>query len=401
MYPQQQFHLPEGLGGGSLMFGEKHRLTVTPRRERVGLVALRRAALLIAMALPAMAATCGGGGSHTSDVPGSLRSKSIGVVSLADVSTLEFRYLLHKSYGIDTSRKSSEVTFLEASGDSLVNQLASGKLDAALLPPAAAYARIQAKREPDTRVSQAVADLIGGPVAESALVSYPDVIDKKSAAIEELDRLLTQSVTYEDANKSSIFAAVAKARSVDADVARWAGERQALPLGDLSSGRQEAMARTLQMALDVGDIDAAPDIASGLFKAGQPTTNPAPGGRITVSLALLDDVSHRAATYAIEQGIVSSTKIDVSVTYLTPRALAQAAATRQYDVIEASPLILVLGPVSGIPVAVVSAGVEDKDSTLLFLSDGPAATSTPELTPPRATPTMSPSPTPISLQGGA
>lgn len=331
-----------------------------------------RATLLLALlALPALASTCGGQSSRKDSGLGGLQGKTIGVVSLADVSTLELRYLLHESYGLDTSRKASAVAITEVAPESIASRLTAGLLDAALFPPDVAYPLAVKGTPPASHVSQEAANAAGGVVAESLLLSYRDVIDQKAEAIAELDRVLAQSVTYEDANRSSVFDAVAAALSQDSDEIRWQADRMKLPLGDLSKGAQDSIARTWAMAAAVGDIATVPDISSLIFDPGKRAPNAQAGGRVTMSLALLDDPARRAALYAIEQGMVTSSKIDISITYVSARALGEAATTKLYDVVEASPLVISSN--TSLPFVIVSAGAEDSDGALLYLSPKPGA----------------------------
>jgi len=330
-----------------------------------------RATLLLAwLVLPALAATCGGHSSRKDSGLAALRGKNIGVVSLTDVSTLELRYLLHDRYGLNTSRKAGTVTISEVAPESIAGRLAAGQLDAALLPLDAAYAQAVGQGAPPaSHVSQEAADAAGGMVAESVLLSYRDVVDQKADGIAELDRLLAQSVAYGDANRSSVFDAVAAALSQDSDEIRWQADRLKLPLGDLSKGAQDSIVRTWRMAAAVGDIATVPDITSVIFDPGKRAPNAQAGGRVTISLALLDDPSRRAALSAIEQGIVASSKIDISITYLSARALAEAATTKLYDVVEASPLIVSSN--TSLPFVIVSAGAQDIDGALLYISTKP------------------------------
>lgn len=90
------------------------------------------------------------------------------------------------------------------------------------------------------------------------------------------------------------------------------------------------------------------------------------GGRVTITLALLDDGARRSALYAIEQGIVTSDAVDLAVSYLTPSALIDATAAGQYDIIEASPLALVGPGASDVGLRLLSLGELDIDGTLLF-----------------------------------
>jgi ABC-type nitrate/sulfonate/bicarbonate transport system substrate-binding protein len=92
----------------------------------------------------------------------------------------------------------------------------------------------------------------------------------------------------------------------------------------------------------------------------------AQAGRVTVSLALLDDPARHAAMYAIEHAIVTSEAIDVIPTYLSQSNLDEALAARQYDVVEAR-LLAVPGAVEeGLGLTIVSAGLRDLGGTLLI-----------------------------------
>jgi NitT/TauT family transport system substrate-binding protein len=99
----------------------------------------------------------------------------------------------------------------------------------------------------------------------------------------------------------------------------------------------------------------------------------APGaqtGRVTISLALLDDPGRHAALYAIERAIVSSDAIDVIPTYLSQSDLDGALAARQYDAVEAR-LLAVPGAIDqGLDLAIVSAGLRDLGGTLLIARAG-------------------------------
>jgi len=94
------------------------------------------------------------------------------------------------------------------------------------------------------------------------------------------------------------------------------------------------------------------------------------GDRLTISLALFDNVGHRAALYAIEQGIVTSPTVDLVVTYLSPSVIEEAARSKQYDVVETTPLAVPAGTAEDFPFVVLSAGLEESDGTFLFVAAG-------------------------------
>ena len=92
------------------------------------------------------------------------------------------------------------------------------------------------------------------------------------------------------------------------------------------------------------------------------------GDRVAISLAVLDDVGHRAALYALDQRLVTSTTVDLVMTYLPTSALDEAARSKQYDVVETTALAAPAGAAEGFEFVILSAGLQDLDGTLLFVS---------------------------------
>jgi ABC-type nitrate/sulfonate/bicarbonate transport system substrate-binding protein len=328
---------------------------------------LRAVLVLVLLLLPAAAATCGKSGTNDSSLA-DLRGKTIAVVSLLDMSTLELRYVLQQKLGLDASRNTADVTISEVAPESMAGRLTAGLLDAALLPPDVAYTW---GSPPASHISREAGDEAGGPLAASALVSYWDVVEQKGDAIAELDRLLARSATYLEANRSSVLEAVATAQGLDLEQLRWRADRLDLPLGDLSAETTDSIVRTWRMAAAVGDLPAVPDVTGLVFSPRARGADAGSLGRATISLALLDDPTRRVGLYAIEQGIAASDTIDVNVSYLSARALAEAASTRQYDVVEVSPLVVSSN--ASLPLVIVSAGALDVDGALLYLAAGPNA----------------------------
>ena len=92
------------------------------------------------------------------------------------------------------------------------------------------------------------------------------------------------------------------------------------------------------------------------------------GDRVTISLAILDDVGHRAALYALDQRLTTSTTVDLVVTYLPASALDEAARSKQYDVVESTAIAVPAGAADDFSFVILSAGLQDLDGTLLFVS---------------------------------
>ena len=198
----------------------------------------------------------------------------------------------------------------------------------------------------------------------SVLLTYRDETTAHSDALGEARRMLRESTSYYEANHSDVLKAIVRRQSFDKEYVDWQSDRQRVVLGDASRGVQQALLALWGAAVDVGDITEPPTLDEALFrdqggKRGE-------GGRRTVSVAVFDDALHRAALYAIAQGFVQSSLVDLDITYLPQSGLAQAIDAREYDVVEASPILVAIDKGSRLDLVVLSGAVEDIDSTLLF-----------------------------------
>ena len=64
---------------------------------------------------------------------------------------------------------------------------------------------------------------------------------------------------------------------------------------------------------------------------------PAPGvvgDRVTISIGVRDDPGHRAALYALDERIVTSSTIDLVISYLPPSEIEAAGRSGRFDVVE-------------------------------------------------------------------
>jgi ABC-type nitrate/sulfonate/bicarbonate transport system substrate-binding protein len=322
--------------------------------------------------LAALAYGCGSGSSAVqlglSDAA-ELEGGSVGVVAGESIPALALRYLLSEKYSLDLERDGGDVTLLDAPADTLVASLKEREADAVILPVEATYTALE---DSDLRVltpvSEEIVTVAGAPIMATVLVS--NALDGvEPAALEELNRLLTSSLTYYEANQRDVLATVAEESGIDEDLVRWQAGRQAPRFGQASAGVYEQVLTVWQMALQLGDIAAHPAISDKVFTA-QGGRAAGDSARMTLSLAVLDDPLRRAALYAIEAGIVKSDSVDLDVTYLKHMALADAATSGQYSVVEANPLLLTVAPAAGLDLVLLSAGVEDSGSLLLFVRNG-------------------------------
>ncbi|MEX0786438.1 MAG: hypothetical protein WD939_07375, partial [Dehalococcoidia bacterium] len=297
---------------------------------------------------------------------------TIGVVSLNSIASLELRYLLQEAYGLEPGGADEllSVTLVESPAESLPDLLVEGELEAGLTSPQGAFGL---RNDDAVRVladvTTEVRDLTGGPIAHSILLTYPDVAGQKSAGLVELNRMLMESMSYFRANQDPVIVALGEQLDVEPGFMRWWWDRYELLMGELTQDAQDQIVNIWEVAFAVGDIEEVPEIASLLFQPADldPEVD---GDRTTVSIAVLDDPGRRAALYAIEQGIVTSSAIDLDISYLAQTALTEAAAAKQYDVVEASPLAVPLSVERDLDFLILSAALQNLDGTLLFVRDG-------------------------------
>jgi ABC-type nitrate/sulfonate/bicarbonate transport system substrate-binding protein len=101
----------------------------------------------------------------------------------------------------------------------------------------------------------------------------------------------------------------------------------------------------------------------------------APAQRVTIELAYSDDPSRHALLWALVNGKVGSSSIDVKVSFLPVAQIIPAANTRQYDAIEATPLAVPRAPGDEPGFLILSNGLVNSGSTALVVAkDGPIRT---------------------------
>jgi len=334
---------------------------------------------LYALVLLALAAACGGGDEQSSDISqvDQIRGQTVGIFDFDDTSSLELRYLLQESYGLSAGATAGDVTLVELPGPDLLPQLAEGTVDAVVLLEGRPFAEFD-KDEFHTlsRVTSEVRELTGLRVAASTLTTYEDIAQQKQDGLFELNRMLEAAASYAEANRADLIETVSAEQGTDADVANQWWEVRNILFGDTSMQTQEEIVGMWNAALVVGDIQEVPDIAElMLFEAdGEAPGIVVPengdvGDRVNISLGVLDDTSRRVALYAIEHGIVDSSLIDVTVTYLNRSGLTEAVFARQFDVVEASPVAVPLGAERDLNLIILSGGEQNSDGTLLVVQN--------------------------------
>ncbi|MGB2696217.1 MAG: hypothetical protein WBD55_13675 [Dehalococcoidia bacterium] len=201
----------------------------------------------------------------------SLQDGTLGAVALGDPSVLETRFLLHQSYDLqagvlESDRKTGAPTINVAPVESQAALLQSGEIDAVIATQQGAYQLSLATNvRLLTGVTAGIRELHDAPIANSLLVTYPDVAARKADALAELNRLLAESVAYFKANRNTVIAAIATQGAVDPAYIDWWWQHYDLPLGDLSPATQEQILFVWEAARALGDIESYPELAAVLF----------------------------------------------------------------------------------------------------------------------------------------
>jgi hypothetical protein len=298
-----------------------------------------------------------------------LKGGAVSAGSLTSVSAFELRYVLLEAYALDAAPRGGDLVLSEAPGGSLAARLRSGDVDAVLATGATAFELSEIEDFAVlSRISEETRKLIGQNVIASLLVTYPDVVERGGPEPREVIRMLAESAAYLDANRSAVIEALASEHGFDSDFLRWWWERHELALRQPPDETRSQLRALWEAATVLGDIDAYPAPADLAFAASEASAVESNGTlRATVSLAVLDDPSRRAALYAIEQGLVDSALLDLDITYLPQGELEAATTTKQYSIIEAGPLAIPRANAEGRELAIVAAAFLDVDGTLLFV----------------------------------
>ena len=335
---------------------------------------------LAVLALAVLLVACGGEDAPLSGITAieDLRGGTIGVSSFEDTATLELRFVLEESHGLVVGIESADVTLVELPASELLSQLRQGEVDAVLIPPGSGLTQFdEAEFRILSRVTKEVSEVTGLPVAGSLLLTYADIAEQKADGLFELNRMLSESMTYLRANRDDVIGIVTVQEEIDEEAARRWWDALDLLFGDMSAELQEQISGVWRVALALKDIVEVPEIEDIMLLEADGETSwanveddeeePDIGDRTMVSIGVFDDASRRAALYAIEQGIVSSETTDFSISYLARSELSDAVSARQFDVIEASPLAVPLGAERDLEFVIVSGGVQNIDGSLLLV----------------------------------
>lgn len=92
---------------------------------------------------------------------------------------------------------------------------------------------------------------------------------------------------------------------------------------------------------------------------------PAPG-KEKVTVGYLDEDSHRAVFYAIEEGLIKSDLIDVETRALNIPALIQATGAKQFDVVQTAVVAVPKLAERGVPLKILSVALQAKEQAAVI-----------------------------------
>lgn len=87
----------------------------------------------------------------------------------------------------------------------------------------------------------------------------------------------------------------------------------------------------------------------------------------TITMAVSDDPIRRFAFYGIEAGRVDKRGIDIQIRYLPVQSTQQIYQTREYDVVEISPLNIALAAERGLETLILSGGIIEHAATVIHV----------------------------------
>lgn len=161
-----------------------------------------------------------------------LKGRKLAVYSVGSSGITLVRIALADTHGLDVDLKSGDLEFVEMPAPGMPAALAGGRVDAATLIHAQAFAA-QETGEFRSVVSTAVdnVEAFGVRMVSAVLAGYGDKLEAEPEKYREFLRLLDASAEYAVANPDEVFPAVAEETGVDpAFFERWFAEYSSFPV---------------------------------------------------------------------------------------------------------------------------------------------------------------------------
>jgi len=195
-----------------------------------------------------------------------LAGKKVAVYSIGSSGITLARIALANTHGLDVDLETGDIEFVEMPPPGMPASLSGGRVDAATLIHAQAFAA-QESGAYRSIVSTAKDnyDAFGVRMVSAVLAGYGDKLDADPELYREFLRVLHASVEYAKANPDEVFAAVADETGTEAAFfERWFAEFSDFPV--LMSEDDIAAIRILwEKAIGLGLLDAAPPVEETIW----------------------------------------------------------------------------------------------------------------------------------------
>ncbi len=202
--------------------------------------------------------------------PADLKGRGLAVEALGATVTTYMRVSLQKKYGLNMALKGGDVRLEQIPRDVIPGLLAQGKIDAAYLYHTPAY---RLRRDPGYRILQNTirdfVETVGARPVTALMVTYPETLEKKGAAIKEFNRVLRASMEYAR-TRPEVWEAVAKKHGASAEFLRdWFAHQYEFPAtmtADLARGVQKMW----ELTHELGDLKGVPNVHDFVWWEGVP-----------------------------------------------------------------------------------------------------------------------------------
>lgn len=196
-----------------------------------------------------------------------LKERTFGISSLASTAVVQVRMVLKKVYGFNVALEKGDIKWVEAPLPTLPVLIQRGSLDAAYIIHTPAFKALESKEF--KVIGDIVKDYLAAfgtyPIA-SVLVTYPEKVREKPAAIRELIRVLRASLKYARDNAKEVYEAVAKEHRLDAKNLATQWESWYDFTGTLEEDDQKSLTQQWEGAKEMGMLKAVPDIKEMVWR---------------------------------------------------------------------------------------------------------------------------------------
>ena len=200
--------------------------------------------------------------------PAALRGRGLAVEALGATVTTYMRVSLQKKYGLNMALKGGDVRLEQVPRDVIAGLLSQGKMDAAYLYHTPAY---KLRRDPNFRILQNTikdfVETVGVRPVTALMVTYPETLQKKGAAIKEFNRMLKASMEYAR-SKPEVWEAVAKKHGTTVEFLKdWFTNQYDFP-ATMTEDLAKGVSKMWELTKELGDLGVVPNVNDHIWWEG-------------------------------------------------------------------------------------------------------------------------------------